>query len=306
MTLAAPLSWRQEVFCAPQQLQELLARPAGGLIAGLNLPNKQKAELPQLLERARALRAVAPRLPVCVHFAISPHNWTPRDPEASYQTLRAFAHDLAAIEGCSLLLVSGGGPRKKMDSLSVRGQRASPSASLRLPLPRCIPASLRMCLLFYTCPCPPCPRQALERLAGDLAAGGLDLPLGVAFNPYFPDAERQQEERSRLRRKLQAGRGAVAAVYLQAGCDAARLDQSLQWLHGLLAELERGGAGQAQPPPPQQQEQEADGQAATRPPKRRRQQPRGPGAAASSAPAQEHACACGHRPQVVGSILYPQ
>lgn len=59
--------------------------------------------------------------------------------------------------------------------------------------------------------------QALELAAASPDWQELRLPVAVAFNPYFPDAGRQQEERRRLRRKLMAGRGRVAAVYLQVG-----------------------------------------------------------------------------------------
>lgn len=55
----------------------------------------------------------------------------------------------------------------------------------------------------------------LESAANDARLRHLGLPLAVAFNPYFADEQRQQEERRRLRRKLEAGRGLVTAVYLQ-------------------------------------------------------------------------------------------
>lgn len=59
------------------------------------------------------------------------------------------------------------------------------------------------------------PPQVLERAANDARLRHLGLPLAVAFNPYFADEARQQEERRRLRCKLEAGRGLVTAVYLQ-------------------------------------------------------------------------------------------
>lgn len=58
----------------------------------------------------------------------------------------------------------------------------------------------------------------MERAAADPRLRQLALPLAVAFNPYLPDEQRQQEERKRLRRKLEAGRGMVTAIYLQVGC----------------------------------------------------------------------------------------
>jgi hypothetical protein len=108
----------------------------------------------------------------------------------------------------------------------------------------------------------------------------LGLPLAVAFNPYFPDAARREEERLRLRQKLVAGRGLVAAVYLQAGSDLEQLEQGLQYLQQLLAELEAPARQPAEPPAAKRQ---------------RRQQAVPPG----SGPGQAQ------RLQVYGSVLLP-
>lgn len=43
----------------------------------------------------------------------------------------------------------------------------------------------------------------------------LGLPFFVAFNPYLPDPEEQQEERARLRAKVLESGGLVRGVYLQ-------------------------------------------------------------------------------------------
>ena len=82
-------------------------------------PLQAKGEAAALLERAGTLRAVLPLAPdICVHWAVS-NNYA-RTPEATFAGLEAFAERLAAVPACSLLLVSGGGPRRKLDSLQVR------------------------------------------------------------------------------------------------------------------------------------------------------------------------------------------
>ena len=52
--------------------------------------------------------------------------------------------------------------------------------------------------------------------------------LGVAFNPHYQDAAQVKAERVRLQRKLATRR--VQSVWLQFGCGAQRLEESLQWL----------------------------------------------------------------------------
>ena len=223
-----------------------------------------------------------------------------RSPDAAYDAFRAFCRDLAAIGRCSLLLVSGS-PRKKLDTVAVslapvwgRAARTAFGCSAGA-------AAAHGCAGWA--PARPCPAgpQALERAAADPQLRQLQLPLAVAFNPYFPDEQRQQEERQRLRRKLVAGGSMVQAIYLQvrpaagqagahvgllgmhscpqvgspqhaalcacclqAGSDVGRLEVSLQWLCGLLDELEQSAASARLPAPKQQ-----DG---ARPAKRQRQQ----------------------------------
>lgn len=90
--------------------------------------------------------------------------------------------------------------------------------------------TLLVCYGPRAAPYPP-PRQALERAAGDPRLRQLGLPIAVAFNPYLPDEQqRQQEERRRLRRKLEAGRGMVEAVYLQVCAHPSVLCVSLAYL----------------------------------------------------------------------------
>ncbi|PSC72691.1 Paired amphipathic helix repeat [Micractinium conductrix] len=290
------MSPRLELFQPPAVLAPFLLQHAPA--SSFNLPNKAKGEAAALLERAGTLRAVLPLAPdICVHWAVS-NNYA-RTPEATFAGLEAFAERLAAVPACSLLLVSGGGPRRKLDSL-----------------------------------------QALELLAASPRFHAAPLPLAVAFNPFFPDEARQQEERDRLRAKLAAGRGHVAAVYLQAGSDADRLEQGLVWLQQQLDELagprkeeqrpapafantDEATAKQQQPPQQQQQQQrqveqpELAGRAAARPAKRpRRQLEAAEAMAGTSTGSQRDAEASpavnghrqqprGGRPAVIGSLLVP-
>jgi hypothetical protein len=161
-----------------------------------------KGELPSLLERARLLHDSLPDARVCVHYSVNANYHG--GPEAGFAALTAFCRQLAALPRCSLLLVSGGGPRKRLDSL-----------------------------------------RALELAASSPDWRSLRLPLAVAFNPFFPDAERRAQERERLRGKLLAARGRVSAVYLQAGSDVRRLQEGLVFLRRLLDEVEGHGDGLA-------------------------------------------------------------
>lgn len=72
--------------------------------------------------------------------------------------------------------------------------------------------------------------NALQRLA----AGGAAVPvdLGVAFNPYFPDAPLRNEERARLRAKVNTG--VVSSVWLQFGSDPNALRNGLEFLRETL------------------------------------------------------------------------
>ncbi len=136
----------------------------------------------QVLRAGIPSTAAAGTADICVHYSIA-QNYA-RSADASFAALEEFACRLGAEVqqqhghgSLSLLLVSGS-QRRQLDTVA-----------------------------------------ALQRLAASPRFRGLvpPLPLAVAFNPYFPDDVRQAEERQRLRRKLEAGRGLVTAVYLQVG-----------------------------------------------------------------------------------------
>ena len=74
--------------------------------------------------------------------------------------------------------------------------------------------------------------QCVERLAklGPAPLGRVEV--GVAFNPYFPDAEAMAEERRRLEAKLRTG--TVAHLWLQFGSDVASLEKGLDFIAGVV------------------------------------------------------------------------
>lgn len=182
---------------------------------------------------------------MCVHYSIS-HNYA-RSAEASLQALQQCAAQLAALDRCTMLLVSGSSKRRLDSHTALLLLTASPS---------------------------------LGALLGQLPKLP---PLAVAFNPYFPDEQRQAEERQRLRGKLEAGRGRVTAIYLQAGSDSERLADGLQFLSQMLDglgqqhEQEEGGKQQQRPQhgkeavDKEQQAQPAEQAQQARPAKRARQ-----------------------------------
>lgn len=137
MAAASP-AWRQELFCSAQQLPAVVAvLQKSTNLAGVNLPNKAKSELPALLERCRAARAALPHhVDICCHYAIN-QNWVPRDTDATQEQLEMFAAELAAVGGCSLLLVTGGGQRRSLCSLKVSCIAAGPAGVLARPCSTC-------------------------------------------------------------------------------------------------------------------------------------------------------------------------
>lgn len=69
-----PSAFCAELLCPPQQFAAVAALLQRERLAGVNLPNKSKGELPQLLERCRAARAAMPAVPLCCHYSIC-QNW---------------------------------------------------------------------------------------------------------------------------------------------------------------------------------------------------------------------------------------
>jgi hypothetical protein len=59
----------------------------------------------------------------------------------------------------------------------------------------------------------------------------VSVPIGVAFNPYFPGLEARRNEEERLVAKMKTG--IVSSVWLQCGSDISALDEGLCFLHGL-------------------------------------------------------------------------
>jgi hypothetical protein len=65
----------------------------------------------------QALKQELPSLEVCVHYSLK---WNyERSVDVSFARLEALAQELSLVPGASLLLVSGGGKKKPLDSLKV-------------------------------------------------------------------------------------------------------------------------------------------------------------------------------------------
>ena len=132
--LPAAWTWRQEVHNAATPDALRLLRRA----QGVNVPHKERGEpaLDELLRRCAALRAALPPLgPVCAHFSLAAAYR--RTADATFARLESFAADIAALgPGVSLLLVSGGGPRRTLDAPAALERLAASAAfrALRLPL----------------------------------------------------------------------------------------------------------------------------------------------------------------------------
>lgn len=67
----------------------------------------------------RAVCQAVPGADVCVHYSLKWNYHT--NVERSYKAFRAFCKDMAALEGqASVMLVSGGGKKRKLDTVGVR------------------------------------------------------------------------------------------------------------------------------------------------------------------------------------------
>jgi len=175
------------------------------MFKGVNLTNKSKED--NLLESVSILRQECPNLDICVHYSIK-YNYL-RSPPQSLARLTTFLEALEAYNQeekstqCSVLLVSGSGKRKGLDTLSAL--------------------------------------EKLSALGGPAAARGF-FPIYVAFNPYLPAPEDLENEKNRLRAKLMADPGRIAGVYLQTGSDIAALESGLDFLEKTAAAVASQGA----------------------------------------------------------------
>ena len=117
-----------------------------------------------------------------------------------------------------VLLVSGSGPKKKLDVISCLKRSVSrppthpPTHQLNPPSYRAHPHSLSKE-----------ERKPSSSLSPSIFLSS--LRFGVAYNPYLPDMEEEQE---RLQEKLSSH--LVSSVWLQLGSDATALRKSLDFL----------------------------------------------------------------------------
>lgn len=194
-------TWRLELFFKSStdlRLKTLpFLRAHQHMFRGVNLTNKSKDD--NLLEYVSILRQELPNLDICVHYSIK-FNYQ-RSPPHSLARLTTFLETLETYNQkeksaqCSVLLVSGSGKRKGLDSLSVLEKLSAPGRP----------------------------------------AGARGVPICVAFNPYLPVPEDLEIEKNRLQSKLMAEPGRVAGVYLQMGTDIAALEAGLDFLEKTAA-----------------------------------------------------------------------
>jgi hypothetical protein len=183
---------------ADDDLLGVLTRLCEGLTAHSHMQQQQQAATPAQVRAGRA----AAQLDVCLHYSLK-YNYD-KTPERSLARLLDFCQDLQTLlaqqqqlqsqqtlqaqgsgnvgsaSDVHVLLVSGGGKKKKFDSVAaLQGLQ-----------------------------------QHREQQGG--SAGRACLPsLAVAFNPYLSDPTAAAEERKRLKAKLHSG--LVHRIYLQVG-----------------------------------------------------------------------------------------
>lgn len=113
------MTWRLELFFkTPQDLQRqlpfLTALSARSLISGVNLTNKSKDD--NLLASVKMIKAQLPSLDICMHYALR-YNYA-GGPRGGQARLVAFCQELEAISGCSMLLVSGSGEKRPLNTVT--------------------------------------------------------------------------------------------------------------------------------------------------------------------------------------------
>ena len=92
--------------------------------AFLALPQTKEDDL---LGSCRALCRALPGADVCVHYSLKWNYHT--NVERSFGAFQEFCADMAALDGkASVMLVSGGGKKRKLDTVGV-GPRALPTES---------------------------------------------------------------------------------------------------------------------------------------------------------------------------------
>lgn len=139
-----------------------LANPANMLnIGSFNIPNKSKDD--NLIQSIKYLKQNYPSANICVHYSLKFNNAKSED--SVLEKFATFCEQAEALSCDSVLLISGGGPKKKLNTLT------------------CLEALKNRGLLSST----------------------MKMKIGVAYNPYFPDDGNLRDEEERLRMKLATG-----------------------------------------------------------------------------------------------------
>ncbi|MEW5296973.1 MAG: hypothetical protein WDW36_000214 [Sanguina aurantia] len=244
----AAAHWRLELFCkSADQLATLCTFFTANGITRVNIPNKQPED--DLLGTTQKLRSLG--IDVCVHYSFKQQYKQTVEHSAS----RFSAFCSALPDDVDVLLVSGGGKKKKLDTVSAldiaaswpptqgRAVRPTPAQPSPVPASSSVPHSPSH---TPTSPASPLQLQLLPEKQRQQRAPTHQATarppartFSVCFNPYLPEGQ-MGEERRRLVSKLRSG--LVRAVWLQVGSDFDRLESQLAFLKDACTRVKTSAA----------------------------------------------------------------
>ena len=271
----AASAWRLELFFKNKEdLRAQLPFLQSQNISRINLTNKTNRD--DLLESVKILQASLPQLDVAVHYSVK-YNYE-RTPEPTFKKFINFRDGLEE-QLCSsgaatghILLVSGGGKKKQLDSLAIvqklavhyHQQQQQHRESAQLQQEVAVDAEVAVdTQQHYKEQQKPfqinqsqqqqpsakrpriCPSTVSMSLSSSITSCKAALGVHVAFNPYLQDPIQLEQEQVRLQLKLNTG--LVKGVYLQMGTDLHKLKQGLQHLQLLLKTADTARAGDMSP-----------------------------------------------------------
>ena len=82
----------------------------------MNITNKGKSD--PLVEWCQTILLAVPTADVCIHYSLK-WNYI-KDADRSFQELSSFSSAAAKLDNASILLISGGGKKRKLDTVKVR------------------------------------------------------------------------------------------------------------------------------------------------------------------------------------------
>lgn len=189
-------AWRLELFfktSSDLKFQIPFLKQHVSSFQGVNITNKTKDD--DLVGSVKLIREHLPEVDVCVHVSLK--HQAGRTKELALQRVTSLLETFESLHPrCSVLLVSGSGKKKPLDTISTLEALAKP-------------------------------RRALA---------ACDTPLYVAFNPYLPPGGPREEEYERFRRKIGVEPGRIDGVYFQMGCDESALDAGVRHVQQVLDE----------------------------------------------------------------------